>query len=106
MWGEFGRGGRIGAVVQGLVGEEVAKVHVELRGASAGVRLRLLLLPRWTAVLSRMAPRGAKVGCSRSESGGGEAHLDGGFAHAVEGVATCFRRRTFVHQIAQDGGRG
>lgn len=48
------------------------------------------------------AARRVKVRCSGSEAGGEQAHLHGGFAHAVKGIATRFRRRTFVHEIAQD----
>ena len=36
----------------------------------------------------------------RSESGGRNAHLDSGFAHALKGVTAGFGRWALVHEIA------
>jgi hypothetical protein len=41
-----------------------------------------------------------------AESGGGQAHLNSGFAHTLECITTSFRWGTLVHQIAEDGCRG
>lgn len=71
-----------GALVEEFFGEEVAEMHVELRGASAGVAVVLLGVRAglerlwrlgWTVVSAWVvmcAARGVKVRCSGSEAGG------------------------------------
>lgn len=49
---------------------------------------------------------GSEKGSSGAEAGGGETHLDGGFAHALEGVAAGFGGGAFVDEVAEDGGGG
>ena len=42
----------------------------------------------------------------RAEAGGVLAHLDGGFGHAIEGIAAGFCWGACLHKVAEDRGRG
>ena len=104
-----------------LLREQVPQVHVELgpRSLGAEVALVVLRLDEALRLLRRelrlgLRGRGAGVGGPRrrevwnagAEAGGREAHVHGGFAHALEGVAAGFGGGAFVDQVAEDRGRG
>ena len=79
-------------------------IVVVLLGPSNIWMLHQLWLWSWPSLAIETATTLSRLRVGR-EAGGRHAHCHGGFGHAVECVATGFRRWAFLDEIAEDGGR-